>query len=110
MTMTIAAWGIRNTRLSCSAGQGGAVATVADRLDGNDAPVLVSKMPTRATISITLDDQLHATALSKMNLQPVGISKWAFSPDFKTLTIENDFIQSVGGMPGGHTVETWTRQ
>jgi len=110
MTMTIAAWGLRNTRLSYSAGQDGAVATVADRLDGNDSPVLVSRMPTRATVSITLDDRWHATALSKMDLRPVGISKWAFSTDFKTLTIENDFLQSAGGIPAGQTVETWTRQ
>jgi len=110
MTMTIAAWGIRNTRLSYTAGHDGAVATLADRLDGNDSPVLVAGMPTRATVSITLDDEWHATALSKMSLQPIGISKWSFSPDFKTLTIENDFIQAGGGFPEGRSVETWTRQ
>jgi hypothetical protein len=67
-------------------------------------------MPTRATVSITLDDQWHATALSKMSLQPVGISKWAFSPDFETLTIEHDFIQPVGGIPAGRSVAIWTRR
>jgi hypothetical protein len=110
MTMTIAAWGIPNTRLIYTASQDGPVATVADRLVGNDSPVLVAGLPTRATVSITLDDQWHATALSKMSLQPVGISKWAFSRDFKTLTIEHDFIQPAGGIPRGRSVETWTRQ
>jgi hypothetical protein len=110
MTMTIAAWGTRNTRLIYSAAPDGAVATVADRLDGNDSPVLVAGMPTRATVSITLDDQWHATALSKLSSQPVGISKWAFSPDFETLTIEHDFIQPAGGIPAGRSVATWTRR
>ena len=110
MTMTIARWGIPNTRLIYSASPDGAVATVADRLDGNDSPVVVAGMPTRATISLTLDDELHATALSKVSARPVGISKWAFSPDFKTLTIEHDFIQPAGGIPAGQSVETWTRQ
>jgi hypothetical protein len=109
MSMTIAKWGIRNTRLSYDAGQSGAVATIADRLDGNGSPILVDGMPTGATVSITLDDQWHATALSKVGLRPVGISKWSFSPDFTTLTIENDFVQSAGGIPAGQTVETWTR-
>ena len=107
-TMTIESWGIGNTRLSYGANEG-VVATVASRLDGTDAPVIANLQPTPATIAITLDDELHATVISKMNLQPVGTSKWTFSPDFQTLTIENTFTRAVPGTPAGNSVERWTR-
>jgi hypothetical protein len=86
------------------------VASVTSRLDGADSPVLANGKPTPATLAIRLNDQRHATVISKMNLQQIGTSRWTFSPDFKTLTVENDFTQSVLGGPAGKSVERWTRQ
>lgn len=110
MTMTIVSWGVGNTRISYSAGNHGVISTVVSNLDGADSPVIANGKATSATIALKLDDQRHATAVSKVNLQPIGSSRWTFSPDFKTLTIDNDFTQSVAGTPAGKSVERWIRQ
>jgi hypothetical protein len=110
MKMTIESWGVGDTRLSYSAGEHGVLTTVTSNLDGMDSPVLANGKSTPATMAFTLDDQKHATVVSKLNQQPIGISRWSFSSDFKTLTIDNDFTQSVAGMTAGKSVERWTRQ
>jgi hypothetical protein len=41
---------------------------------------------------------------------PPAASKGAYSPDFNTLTVDNDFSASGGGSPTGKTTEVWTRK
>jgi hypothetical protein len=46
-----------------------------------------------------------------MNGKVFGNSKGTFSPDFKTLTVENDFSSAGGGThQAGKSTELWTRQ
>ena len=109
-TMTIASWGIGHTKLGTATRGSRSVATIMSSLDGADSPVTVNDRPSIATVSLTLLDELQATTVTKLNLQPVGASKWTFSPDFKQLTIEDDFSQAVVGTPAGKSTEHWTRQ
>jgi hypothetical protein len=109
-TMTIDSWGIGHTKLSTTMKGSGAVATIMSSLDGADSPITANGRPSTATVALTLLDEQQATTVSKLDLQPVGASKWTFSPDFETLTIEDDFSQAVSGTPAGKSTEHWTRQ
>jgi len=45
-----------------------------------------------------------------MNGKEFGTSKASLSPDGKTITVENDFIASLGGNPAGKRTEVWVRK
>ena len=109
-TMTIESWGIGHTKLGTATTDPAAVATIRSSLDGADSPILVNGHATTATVALTLLDEQHATKVTKVNLQPIGASMWTFSPDFETLTIEDDFAQPVPGTPAGKSTQHWTRK
>jgi hypothetical protein len=109
-TMTIDSWGIGHTKLGTATTQPGFFATIMSSLDGADSPVIANGKATTATVALTLLDAQTATSVTKLDLQPIGASKWTFSPDFETLTIENDFAQAVPGTPAGTSTEHWTRE
>ena len=109
-TMTIESWGIGHTKLDTARKGSAAVATIMSSLDGADSPITVNGKPSTATVALTLLDQQQATKVTKVDLHPIGASMWTFSPDFETLTIENDFSQPVSGTPAGRSTERWTRQ
>jgi hypothetical protein len=108
--MEIESWGVGNTRLGTETKGSGSVGTIVSRLDGADSPVLVNEKASTATMALTLLDEHTLTAVTKINLRTIGASKWTFSPDFKTLTIENDFMEAVPGTPTGRSTEVWTRK
>jgi len=113
MTLTIEAWGKGKAKLVWTfKGQGmdGVIMSVVSALDGKDAPVLLNGKDSGETMAISLVDKLHSLAVVKMKGKPFGTSKGAYSPDFNTLTVENDFTAAVGGNPAGKTTEVWTRK
>lgn len=86
------------------------VMTVVSGLDGKDAPVLLNGKDSGETMAISLVDKLHSVSVVKMNGKPFGTSKGAFSPDFTTLTVENDYSAAVGGNTAGKSTEVWIRK
>jgi hypothetical protein len=113
MTLTIEAWAKGKAKLVWTfKGQGmdGMIMSVVSALDGKDAPVLLNGKDSGETMAISLVDKLHSLAVVKMKGKPFGTSKGAYSPDFNTLTVENDFATAVGGNPAGKTTEVWTRK
>jgi hypothetical protein len=77
----------------------GMIMSVVSALDGKEAPVLLNGKDSGETMAITLVDKLHSQTVVTMKGKPFGTSKGAFSPDFNTLTVENDFAPRVGGNP-----------
>ena len=84
--------------------------TLVSALDGSEAPLLINGKPSGETMSIKLLDKRHTVTTAKMNGKPFGTSKATFSDDFKTMTVENDYAESVGGNKAGKSTEIWTRQ
>lgn len=109
-TMTIDSWGVGHTKLSTSTKGASSVGSITSNLDGADSPIVVDGKASTATVALSLLDQQQALMVTKLNLQPIGVSKWTFSPDFTKLTIEDDFTQAVPGTPAGKSTEHWTRK
>jgi hypothetical protein len=109
-TLTIEAWGKGGGKLTWRFKGTDLVMTVASAMDGADAPVLFGGKPSGETMAIKLVDKLHSVAVVKMNGKPFGTSKATFSPDFKTMTVVNDFTATVGGNTAGKSTETWVRK
>ena len=113
MTLTIEAWGKGKAKLVWTFkghGMDGMIMSVVSALDGKDAPVLLNGKDSGEMMAISLVDKLHSLTVVTMKGKPFGTSKGTFSPDFNTLTVENDFSTSVGGNPAGKTTEVWTRK
>jgi len=111
--LTIEAWGPGKAKLVWTfkgRGMDGMIMSVVSALDGKEAPVLLNGKDSGETMAITLVDKLHSQTVVTMKGKPFGTSKGAFSPDFNTLTVENDFATAVGGNPAGKTTEVWTRK
>jgi len=109
MTLTIEQWGDQ-AKLTWQLKQAALVLSIVSKLDGNDAPLLANGKPSGETMAIKLIDKRHSSTIVKMNGKPFGTSKGAFSEDFKTLTVENDFAASVGGNQAGKSTEVWIRK
>jgi len=113
MTLKIEQWGPGKAKLVWSfkgGGMDGMSMSLVSSLDGKDAPLLANGKPSGETMAIKLIDKLHSSTIVKMNGQPFGTSKATFSADFKTMTVENDFTSTVGGMTAGKSTEVWVRQ
>jgi hypothetical protein len=110
MTPTVEEWGAGKARLTWRLPDVKMVLTLESALDGSFAPLLVDGKPSGQTMSIELVDKRHAAGAVKVNGKSFGTSKSTFSEDFNTLTVENDFSESVGGNPAGKSTETWVRQ
>ena len=110
MTLTIEEWGPGKCKLTWNIPDAKLVLTLAAALDGSFAPLLINGKPSGETMSIKLIDKLHAAGTVKMNGKAFGTSKSTFSADFKTMTVENDFSESVGGNKAGKSTEIWTRK
>ncbi|GAC1635083.1 MAG: hypothetical protein NVS9B14_11880 [Candidatus Acidiferrum sp.] len=82
---------------------------VESRLDGSDAPVMMDGKPSGETMAIKKIDDRHATTIVKINGKAFGTSKATLSADGKTLIVESDFSESIGGGPAGKFTETWTK-
>ena len=110
ITLTIEQWGSNQAKLTWNVKQAALVLTIVSKLDGNDAPLLANGKPSGETMAIKLIDKRHSSTVVKMNGKLFGASKGAFSEDFKTLTVENDFSGSAGGNQAGKSTEVWIRK
>ena len=110
ITMTVEAWGNGKGKLTYRIKGADLVLTIVSALDGSDAPVLINGKPSGETMAIKLVDKRHSTTVVKMNGKPFGTSKGAFSEDFTTLTVENEFSASVGSNTVGKSTEIWVRE
>jgi len=110
MTMKIEQWEPGKAKLTYHIKDPPIVLTVLSALDGTEAPVLMNGRPSGETMAIKLVDKLHSSTVVKMDGKPFGTSKGTFSPDFKTLTVENDFSTAMGSRPGGKSTEIWVRK
>ncbi len=110
MTMTIEQWAPGKAKLTYRIQDPPIVLTVASALDGSESPVLMNGKPSGETMAIKLLDKLHSSTIVKMNGKPLGTSKGRFSPDFSTLTVENDFSGAGAGGVAGKSTERWIRK
>jgi len=78
--------------------------------DGREVPVLLDGKPSGETMAIKRLDDHHTVTVVKMNGKEFGRSKATLSPDGKTITVENEFIASLGGNPAGKRTEVWVRK
>src|SRR5215468_9197879 len=109
MTLTIERWG-SEAKLTWTIKGANMVLTLVSKLDGNDAPLLLNGKPSGETMAIKRVDKRHSSTVVKMNGKQFGTSKGAFSEDFKTLTVENEYSESVGGNQAGKSTEVWIRK
>jgi hypothetical protein len=110
MIFTIEKWGSDGAKLTWEIREAKMVMTLATKLDGKDAPLLMNGKPSGETMAIIRVDRLHSTSILKMNGKQFGTSTGTFSADFNTFTVENDISQAGGGSQMGKTTEVWTRQ
>ena len=110
MILTIEQWGSNQAKVTWHVKEAALVLTIVSKLDGSDAPVLVNGKPSGQTMAIKRIDKLHSSTVVKMNGKSFGTSKGAFSEDFKTLTVENDYAEPAGGNQAGKTTEVWIRK
>lgn len=109
MTMKIDHWGAGKGMLTYFIKDPPIILTVISALDGNEAPVLMNGKPSGETMAITLVDKFRSSTVLKMDGKPFGTSKGTFSPDFNTLTVENEF-SSAAGNAAGKSTEHWVRK
>jgi hypothetical protein len=110
MTLSIEEWRPGKAKLTWHLPNVKMVLTLVSPVDGSDAPLLIDGKPSGQTMAVKLLDKRHAVTTAKMNGKPFGTSKSTFSEDFKTLTVESDYAESVGGNKVGKSTETWIRQ
>jgi hypothetical protein len=110
MTLTIGQWGLGKAKLTYRIQDPPIVLTIASALDGTEAPVLINGKASGETMAIKRLDNLHSSTIVKMNGKPLGTSKGTFSPDFTTLTVENDFSGSGARGMAGKSTERWIRK
>ena len=110
MTLTIEEWRPGKAKLTWHLPKVKMVLSLVSAVDGSDAPLLIDGKPSGQTMAVKLLDKRHAVTTAKMNGKLFGTSKSTFSEDFKTLTVENDYAESVGGNKAGKSTETWIRQ
>jgi hypothetical protein len=110
MTLTIEEWSPGKAKLTWRVTDVKMVLTLVAALDGSWAPLLINGKPSGETMSIKIVDKLHTVGTVKMNGKAFGTSKSTFSADFKTMTVENDYTESVGGNKAGKSTEIWIRK
>jgi hypothetical protein len=110
MTMIVVACCNGGRRITYHIPPNDMVMTVESQLDGRDAPVMIGGKPSGETMAIKLVDDLHMTAVLKMNGKTFGTAKGSISPDGKILTVEDNFTTGEGGQPAGKQTETWVRK
>jgi hypothetical protein len=110
--MTVERWGKGGRKLTyrIKVPAGEMVSTIESPLDGSDAPVMLNGKPTGETMGIKRVDERHTVAVLKFNGQAFGTSRASFSPDFNTLTIENEITAAVAGRQIGKHTEVWLRK
>jgi hypothetical protein len=116
LTMTIedvgAGWKI-TYRIPAPAARGTAttsVMTVETALDGKDAPNLVDGKPSGQSMQIRKIDERHTNTVLKFQGKQTGISKSELSADGKTITAENDYLDSAANESASKQIQHWDKQ
>jgi hypothetical protein len=89
---------------------GSPVSTIVTQLDGKHAPFLIDGKPSEQTMAIKKIDSRHTVTVITFQGKQAGISKAELSPDGKVLKIENDYMDSNSGGPGGKQIQYWDKQ
>jgi len=112
LTLTVAAWGKQGRKLTyrIKVPAGEMVSVVESPLDGSDASVVLNGKPTGESMAIKRLDDHQTVAVLKFKGEPFGTAKWTFSPDFKTLTVENEITKDTAGRKAGKHTEVWLRK
>jgi hypothetical protein len=82
----------------------------APAMNGGDVPILVDGKPTAGSMTITLIDDHHAMSVQKSGGKVVGTSKATLSPDFTTMTVENEFTTATAVHKIGKSTDVWLRK
>ena len=83
---------------------------IESRFDGGDTPVLVDGKPNGETMALKRVNDLRTTTVFKRNGKVYRTSTTAESADRKTLTVENEFIDTGDGHVTGKMTETYVRK
>jgi hypothetical protein len=84
--------------------------TVESRFDGSDAPVLVDSKPNGETMALKRVDARRTTTAFKRGGKVYRTSTTLESTDGKTLTVENEFVDTTNGHVTGKMTETYARK
>ena len=112
LTMTVEECcnGGRRLTFHVSLGQKTQTIIVESRFDGGDAPVVVDGKPNGETMALKRVDERRTTTLFKRNGKVFRTSTTTESADRKTLTVENEFIDTGDGRVTGKMTETYVRK
>lgn len=86
------------------------IMTVETALDGKDAPNLVDGKPSGQSMQIRKIDERHIYAILKFEGKQTGISKSELSADGKTITAENDYLDSPADGSTSKQIQHWDKQ
>jgi hypothetical protein len=112
LTMTVEECcnGGRRLLFHVSVGQKTQTMSVESRFDGSDAPVLVDGKPNGETMALKRVNERQTTTVFKRNGKVFRTSTTAESADQRTLTVENEFIDTADGRVTGKMKETYARK
>jgi hypothetical protein len=91
-------------------GQKSQTMTVESRFDGSDASILVDGKPSGETMALKRVNERRTTTVFKRNGKVFRTSTTAESADGRTLTVENEFIDTADGRVTGKMTETYARK
>jgi hypothetical protein len=112
LTMTVeeCCTGGRRLVFHVTVGQKTQTMSVESRFDGSDAPVLVDGKPNGETMALKRVNERQTTTVFKRNGRVFRTSTAAESADQRTLTVENEFIDTADGRVTGKMKETYARK
>lgn len=114
VTMTIEAWGPNGGRkitdVFHTPDGKAATMSITTAMDGSDATVLVNGQPIPDTMAIKKVDDFHTVTVLKSKGKQYGISRATLSPDYKTITVENEITNAIDGHQIGKHTEVWVRK
>jgi len=84
--------------------------TVESRFDGSDAPVLADGKPNGETLALKRVDERRTTTVFKRSGKVYRTSTTTESADRKTLTVENEFVDTGNGQVTGKMTESYVRK
>jgi hypothetical protein len=110
MTVEECCNGGRRLIFHVASGQKMQTMTVESRFDGSDTPVLIDGKPGGETMALKRVNERLTTTVFKRNGKVFRTSTTTESADRRTLTVENEFIDTVDGRRTGKMTETYVRK
>jgi hypothetical protein len=102
--------GGRRLTFQMTVGQKTQTVTIESRFDGSDAPELVDGKPNGETMALKRVDERRTTTVLKKNGKVFRTSTATESADRKTMTVENEFLDTADGRVTGKMTETYVRK